>query len=192
MSWIPTFKIGLWNGWILTLFMLLHPLIINFVDKAVGTGNINKKMGEVPVEEGEKNPFPIPTVLLIILFIFSIFLPLKLGTTWFYIGLAIYSIGIVSFLSSIITAAKTPMGQIFSRGMYRYSRHPLYLSFLIIFVGVSVATASWLFLLLSMGWMTFPLSQIISEEQGCLDSFGIEYREYLNRTPKWLGIPKSN
>jgi protein-S-isoprenylcysteine O-methyltransferase Ste14 len=165
---------------------------MNFVDKAVGTGNMNKKMGGVQAKEGEKKTFPIPTVLLIALFVYSIFLPLKLGTPWLYIGLAIYLFGIAMFLSSIITVAKTPVDQIFSRGMYRYSRHPLYLSFLFVFVGISVASASWVFLLLSMGWMVFPISQVASEEQGCIESFGIEYQEYMKRTPKWLGIPKSH
>jgi len=190
VSWIPTLEIGFWNAWILALFMLLHPLIMNFVDKAVGTGNINQKMGDVPAEEGKKRPIPIPTVLLIVLFIYSIFLPLKLGTPWFNVGFAIYLVGIVMFLTSMITAAKTPLGQIFSRGMYRYSRHPLYISFLSILMGISVASASWVFLMLSMGWMFFPISQVASEEQGCLESFENEYQEYMHRTPKWLGIPK--
>jgi protein-S-isoprenylcysteine O-methyltransferase Ste14 len=192
MSWILTFKIGFWNAWILTLFTVLHPLIMNVVDEAFGTGNINQKMGDVPLEKGEKRPIPISTVLLIVLFVFSIFLPLKLGTSWFYIGLVVYLVGIVMFLSSIITVAKTPMGQIFTRGMYHYSRHPLYVSFIFIFVGISVASASWLFLLLSMGWMVFPISQVTKEEKGCLASFGAEYQEYMNRTPKWVGVPKSN
>jgi len=191
VSWIPTFEINFWNAWILTLFMVLHPLIMNLVDKTVGTGNINKKMGDVQAEKGKKKSLPIPTVLLIVLFLYSIFLPLKLGTAWFYTGIAIYLVGIVMFLSSIITVSKTPMDQIFSRGMYRYSRHPLYLSFLFTFVGVSVASASWLFLLLSMGWMVFPISQVTSEEQDCLKSFGNEYQEYMNTTSKWLGLPKS-
>lgn len=192
MSWILTFKIGFWNAWILTLFTVLHPLIMNVVDEAFGTGNINQKMGDVPLEKGEKRPIPISTVLLIVLFVFSIFLPLKLGTSWFYLGLVVYLVGIVMFLSSIITVAKTPMGQIFTRGMYHYSRHPLYVSFIFIFVGISVASASWLFLLLSMGWMVFPISQVTKEEKGCLASFGAEYQEYMNRTPKWVGVPKSN
>jgi protein-S-isoprenylcysteine O-methyltransferase Ste14 len=192
MSWIPTFKIGFWNASILTLFTVLHPLIMNFVDEVFGTGNINQKMGDVPLEKGVKRHIPIPTVLLIVLFVFSIFLPLKLGTVWFYFGIVIYLVGIVMFLSSIITAAKTPLGQVFSRGMYRYSRHPLYLSFLVIFLGISVASVSWLYLLLSMGWMIFPISQVSSEEKSCLASFGAEYQEYMNRTPKWLGLPKSN
>jgi protein-S-isoprenylcysteine O-methyltransferase Ste14 len=188
---IPIFKLGIWNAWILILFLILHPFIMKFVDMLVGTGDINRKMGETLAEKREKRLLPIPTLLLFVLFIYSIFLPLKVGTSWFYIGLVFFVFGMAIFLSAIITAAKTPLGQIFSRGIYRYSRHPLYLSFLILFVGISVASASWLFLLLSIGWMVFPISQLASEEQGCLESFGIEYQEYMNRTPKWLGFPKS-
>lgn len=191
MSWIPAFRIGLWNAWIPSLFIVLHPLIMKLVDNAVGTGNLTAKMGDVPTEEGEKKPIPIPTILLMVLFVYTIFLPLKLGTTWFYVGLAIYLTGIGMFLSAIITAARTPLGKIFTGGTYRISRHPLYLSFLLTFLGVSLASVSWLFLLLSLGWMYFPLSQVNSEEKGCLDTFGVEYQEYMDRTPQWFGIPKS-
>jgi protein-S-isoprenylcysteine O-methyltransferase Ste14 len=192
VSWIPAFKIGFWNAWILTLFIVLHPLILIFVDKAFGNGNINQKMGDVPKEKGEKKTIPIPTLLLSLLFIYSIFLPLKSGSAWLYAGFSIYVVGILMFLSSIMIVARTAVGHIFSLGMYRYSRHPLYLSFLFIFLGIGVVSASWLFLLLSMGWMVFPISQVTSEERGCLEAFGIDYQEYMDRTPKWLGFPKSN
>ena len=186
----PVFELGLWNSWILTLFIVLHPVIMNIIDKALGTGDLSQKMGDVPSAEGKKRHFPIPTLLLFVLFIFSIFLPLRLHTPWLYIGILIYLIGIAMFLSSIITAVKKPLGLVFSQGMYRYSRHPLYLSFLLVFIGISVAAASWLFLLLSLGWMAFPLSQVSVEERGCLETFGADYQEYMQRTPKWLGIPK--
>ncbi len=191
MSWIPAFELGLWNAWILALFLVLHPLVMNIVDNAVGTGDINKKMGDPSLEERGKQSIPIPTLLLIALFVYSVFLPLKTGTVWLYSGIAIYMVGVAMFLAAIITAVKTTLGQVFSGGMYRYSRHPLYLSFLILFVGISLATLSWLFLLLSMIWMIFPLAQVEAEEQGCLKTFGIEYQEYIARTPKWLGLPKS-
>jgi len=191
MSWLPAFEIGLWNAWIFMLFIALLTLILILVGKTVGTENIYKKMGDVPTEKGEKRANAISTVLMLVLFAYSIFLPLKLGTAWSYACLTIYLVGIIMFLSAIITVAKTPMGQIFSQGMYRFSRHPMYLSFLIIFVGVSVASASWVFLLLSVGWMIFLVHQITAEERGCIEIFRDEYQEYLNKTPRWLGIPKS-
>ena len=36
-----------------------------------------------------------------------------------------------------------------------------------------------------------PRSQITVEERGCLALFGTAYQEYLNKTPRGLGIPKS-
>ncbi len=173
------------------LLVILYPPIMQFIDKLVGTGHINIKMGDIPTDAGVKKPIPFPMLLQYALFIYAIFLPLKLGTTWFYSGLAIYTLGELIFLNAMITAVKTPSGKLFSLGMYHYSRHPMYLSLLFTFVGISVSSASWLFLLFSMGWMIFPLSQVNHEERECAEAFGSEYQEYIRKTPKWLGIPKS-
>ena len=63
MSWLPAFEIGLWNAWILMLYFPLHPLVMIVVDKAVGTGEMLKKMGDVPYEKGEKRVFAISMVV---------------------------------------------------------------------------------------------------------------------------------
>jgi len=191
MSWLPAFEIGLWNAWILMLYFPLHPLIMIVVDKAVGTGGIFKKMGDVPYEKGEKRAYVIYMVVLLVLLAYSVFLPLKLGTLWFYAGLTTYLVGLVIFLTAIVNIATTPLGQPFTNGMYRYSRHPLYFSFSITFVGVGLSSASWVFLLLSVVIIILQSIQVISEERGCLEIYGDEYQEYLNRTPRWIGMPKS-
>ncbi len=187
----PIFEIGLWNAWIPGLFLVLHPLLVRLLDHAIGSGDMDQKMGGVPSLQREKSLQQIPVLLLIILFILTIFLPLQLGTVWFYSGLLVYLFGLAVFLCAIITAVKTPPGQIFSGGAYRYSRHPMYLSFLAIFISISLVSASWIFLVLSLGWMVFPLSQVNAEERDCIKKFGSDYLGYMHRTPKWLGIPRS-
>jgi protein-S-isoprenylcysteine O-methyltransferase Ste14 len=191
MSWSPAFEIGLWNAWILMLYLPMHPLIMIVVDKAVGTGEILKKMGDVPYEKGEKRVSVIYMVVLLVLFAYSVFLPLKLGTVWFYAGFTTYLVGLVMFLTAIVNIATTPLGQPFTQGMYHYSRHPMFFSGPITFVGVSVASASWIFLLLSVVIIVLQTSLAIAEERGCLETYGDEYQEYLKRTPRWIGIPKS-
>jgi len=136
----PFFEVGLWNAWILSLFVIIHPLVMRLIDQTVGTGDFNQKMGDIPAEAAKKKSLPLPGVLLRVLFLISIFIPLRLGTVWFCTGLVIYIFGIAIFVSSIINAAQTPLGQVFTRGMYQYSRHPLYLSFLLIFFGISLAS----------------------------------------------------
>jgi protein-S-isoprenylcysteine O-methyltransferase Ste14 len=191
MSWLPAFEIGLWNAWILMLYFPLHPLVMIVVDKAVGTGEMLKKMGDVPYEKGEKRVFVISMVVILLLLVYSVFLPLKLGTVWFYAGLTTYLVGLVMFLTAIVNIATIPLGQPFTKGMYRYSRHPMMFSEAITFVGVSVASASWIFLLLSVVIIVLQTSQAIAEERGCLETYGDEYQEYLNKTPRWIGMPKS-
>jgi protein-S-isoprenylcysteine O-methyltransferase Ste14 len=191
MSWLPAFEIGVWNAWILMLYLPLHPLIMIAVDKIVGTGGMLKKMGNVPYEKGEKRAFAIYMVVLLVLFAYSVFLPLKLGTSWFYIGLTIYLVGLVMFLTAIVNIATTPLGQPFAKGIYRYSRHPMSFSGSITFIGVSIASVSWVFLLLSVLIIILQTSLVIAEERGCLETYRDEYQEYLNRTPRWIGIPKS-
>ena len=59
------------------------------------------------------------------------------------------------------------------------------------FIGVSIASASRIFLLLSIVYEVSLLSFVSSEERFCLEKYGDAYREYMNRTPRYIGIPKS-
>jgi protein-S-isoprenylcysteine O-methyltransferase Ste14 len=125
------------------------------------------------------------------LIVCSIFLPLKLGTAWFYAGLAVYILGIVISCAALLTIAATEPGEPFTTGMYRYSRHPLALGTLLPMIGAGIASASWLFLLLSAILMVISHSLATTEERAIAKKFGDAYEEYLARTPRWLGLPRS-
>lgn len=191
MLGLPALKIGVWNAWILTLYFPLHPLIMIVVDKAIGTGEIFKKMGDVPFRKGEKRIFVITMVVFILQLAYSVFLPLKLSTMWFYTGLGIYLVGLVMILTAMVNIARTPPGQPFTEGLYRFSRHPIMISSSITFVGVGIATASWVFLLLSIVNTVLQDTQAKAEERGCLEVYGDAYQAYLDRTPRWFRMPKS-
>jgi protein-S-isoprenylcysteine O-methyltransferase Ste14 len=189
MSLIPAFEIGLWNAWVPMLYLPLHPLIMLLADKLVGTGGMNEKMFTPAYAKSEKRIVNLMMLILLMMIIYSIFLPLKLGTTWFWAGLPIYILGFVVFLIAIVNISTTPVGQIFARGMYRYSRHPMGLGMLIMNIGNGIASASWLFLIVVVALAFLPDAAI--EEKYCLEKYGDTYLKYINRTPRWIGIPKS-
>ncbi len=191
MSLIPAFEIGIWNAWILMLYFPLHGLIMIVIDKLVGVGNINKKMTDVPFTRTEKKILNSMVILILLACIYSIFLPLKLGTSWFYTGLPIYLMGLFMFIVAIVNIAVTPEGKPFTKGAYRYSRHPMTFWGNIMHLGVSIASASWVFLLFSAVVTILFHYLVIAEERGCLEYYGDSYQEYINRTPRWIGIPKS-
>ena len=123
---------------------------------------------------------------------YSIFLPLKLGTIWFYAGLAIFLTGLVVLAAATVNFARTPMDVPVTKGMYHYSRHPLYLASLLIYFSVGIASASWVFLLVSVVQSVSIRIAAVGEERFCLEKYGDAYREYIDRTPRWLGLPKSS
>ena len=188
MSLTPAFDIGVWNAWILMLYFPLHPLLMLLIDKAVGTGGMSQKMESAPYTKSEKRIFYTLTSILFLMLIYSVFLPLQLGTIWFYVGLPVYLLGLTVFIAAIVNIATTPLGEVFTKGMYRYSRHPMGLGSYIMHIGVSIATASWVFLLFSIVLMILPDAK--TEERCCLEKYGDSYREYMNRTPRWIGMPK--
>jgi protein-S-isoprenylcysteine O-methyltransferase Ste14 len=192
MSIIPAFEIGVWNAWILTLYIALHPLIMMLIDKLVGTGDIFKKMGEPNLNKTEKmiNIFS-NFVLLFGLLIYSIFLPLQLETAWFYVGLVVCVLGVFTWTIAIANIADIPRGKPWEKGLYRYSRHPMTLAGYLILIGAGIASASWIFLLFSIVYIILCAILIRAEERFCLEKFGTAYREYINKTPRWLGLPKS-
>ena len=183
MALIPAFEISAWNAWILAVVLLLPAYIPVLTLK-----NFAKKMGQGE-HYGKIEIFM--NVLVIILMIYSIFLPLKLGTAWFYSGLFIYLLGLIILTITIVNVASTPLGKPFIKGVYRYSRNPGYLSQIIVFVGIGIASASWFYLLLSAILIVLTYLLVTIEERITLDKLGDAYREYMNRTPRWIGIPKS-
>ncbi len=190
MSLVPAFEIGLWNAWIFMLYFPLHPVIMLLIDKLVGVGNVFKKMGSVPYNKTERIIMNSSMILICLAFIYSIFLPLKLGTVWLYIGLPIYIFGLIMFILAIASIATTPHGKPFTKRLYRYSRHPMTLLSFFMHLGVGIATASWVFILFSVVCAVLWAILVLPEERGCLEQYGDAYREYMDRTPRWIGIPK--
>ncbi|MEN8153398.1 MAG: isoprenylcysteine carboxylmethyltransferase family protein [Acidobacteriota bacterium] len=187
MSLIPVFKIGVWNAWIFLLYPAIHPLIMMLIIK-----NVTKKMESHTYNKAENIIFVFTNIILFFgMFICSVFLPLQLGTIWFYAGLVLCISGIILWTMAMVNIADIPPGEAWTRGLYRYSRHPMVLSSFLIFIGAGFASASWVLLLFSIVFIIMSTILVAAEERSCLEKFGAAYDKYMNNTPKWIGIPGS-
>jgi len=124
--------------------------------------------------------------------VYSVFLPLKLGTVWLYVGASLCFLGLVMNLMAGINIATTQIDKKpITKGIYRYSRHPAYFGGFLLWLGIGMAGASWIFILLAWTWITIWAIVVPSEERFLLNKYNISYREYMKKTPRWIGIPKS-
>jgi len=189
MSLIPAFEIGLWNAWIFTVVdALTIPIFLRIVKNRQSPSPEKAMAGMSRVE---KIILYASKVMFVPVLIYSIFVPLKLGTMWFYIGLPITLIGLIAGVMVLVNWATTPPDEPVTRGLYRYSRHPMYVAAFIMYVGLGIACASWVFLLFAVVFTVVSFVYADAEEQLTLEMYGDSYREYINRTPRYIGIPKS-
>jgi len=185
MSLVPAFQIGLWNAWIPMLVSLIPVFLIPAIARTREKGT----NFTAAFDRKQKTTHVAIHVVYLVLIVYSIFLPLKLGTVWFYVGIPICAIGLAVYLSVFARFAAAPPDKPVTTGAHRVSRHPMYLSGFLIFAGIGTASASWVFLLLSVAYVTMVPVFVAAEERFCLQHYGDPYRDYLERTPRWIGRP---
>ena len=186
MSAIPVLEIGVWNAWTFMLVNLAPMPVLMAIRKGVLKSSMES------YAKIHRTVYCLTWVLWIGALVYSLFLPLRLGTIWFYVGLPIALVGAVTYAIVTVSFVTTPIGEKpVTTGLYRYSRHPMYISQLVMFIGAGVACASWLFLLLTTVYTGVGLIYAGSEEQICLEKYGEAYRGYMEKTPKWAGVPKT-
>ena len=191
MSLVPAFEIGFWNAWILMVVFYAAA----FVPLSMNSEIAEKRMeGEPKGSEQKKltrNVYVITHVIIMpFTLLYSIFLPLQLGTWWFYSGLLIYLLGLVTVFMTSISFSSAPLDEPLSKGVYAISRHPQYLGFFLAFAGIGIVCASWVFLLIALVWIISWHFGIVEEEHILSKKYGESYRRYMDRTPKWIGFSK--
>jgi len=195
---MPDFELGLWNAWIITVLGFILPNTASFLLPSRNKEVMKKRMEEI---EWSKFSKTVKTVFIITQFIimpftiiYSFFLPLKFGTVWFYVGLPISILGIIMPIISGVSLYSTtaPLDKPITTGVYRISRNPEYLSGFLQYLGIGISGISWVFILCAVVWIiSFHVEVVQSEEPSLIKKYGDAYREYMNRTPRWIGIPKS-
>jgi protein-S-isoprenylcysteine O-methyltransferase Ste14 len=153
------------------------------------------------VEQDKKGPgvrFPPPLIAgLVITFAYALDLkwpwPIDGPDRW--VGITILIIALVLVSSAIIpffvfrTSIEPwkPTSTIIKTGIYRFSRNPIYLSFLIIVIGLGIVFNSvWILIAMPFVLVLLQILVIAREESYLKEKFGLEYEEYCNSTRRWF------
>jgi protein-S-isoprenylcysteine O-methyltransferase Ste14 len=193
MSLMPEFQLGLWNAWIIAVLGFILAMIPFYINKEV----VNKRAGEdFKWSELSKTDKVVMLITHIILMpftiIYSFFVSLKLGTIWFYVGVPISALGIVMGFMAGFSFATAPLDKPMTKGVYSISRNPMYFSGFLEYLGIGICCLSWVFIVCAVAEIvSYHIGVVQSEEPYLVEKYGDAYREYMKRTPRWIGIPKS-
>ena len=192
MSLAPVFEIGLWNAWILQLLFFLTMIVPDFLIGKEGRKRTKRMSQFVPFNRAEKIlAYSTHVIIMPFVIVYSIFLPLETNTVWLYVGLPIFAVSLVMNVVIILNFAATPIDEPVTKGVYRILRHPIYFGGFLMYIGVGIACASWVVLLCAVLWLVLFHIVVPTEERFLVEKYGGAYQEYMNSTPRWIGIPRS-
>lgn len=120
----------------------------------------------------------------------------KPGQFHTYAGIVMLIIGLVVLIRCILQFAfegkgtlspVDPTKKLVIRGLYRYSRNPMYVGVMIILIGEATITESFaLWTYLTIVFIAFNLFILLHEEGRLRRDFGKEYLEYCKKVRRWL------
>jgi protein-S-isoprenylcysteine O-methyltransferase Ste14 len=110
------------------------------------------------------------------------------------VGLALIGIGFAILFVSVGTLRRSYSStlvvredhQIITHGIYRFTRHPIYLGAILVCVGVPVSVSSVYGFLIMAALVPLILNRIRIEERMLTEEFGDEYRAYKESTRKLI------
>ncbi len=139
-----------------------------------------------PLIGKEKVAFWFYQISTILLFLYLCFLKINIDSLWFYPGAVIYGFGILLCIVSTSNFAKPAKNGINFKGLYRVSRNPIYVSYLIYFLGCVLLTQSSILLVLVIIFQVSAHWIILSEERWCVKEFGEEYLSYMEKVRRYV------
>ena len=119
-------------------------------------------------------------------------LPLPPALRWFGVGIGIGSVFLLFWVHRTLGRNFAAPGIIQARqtliisGPYHWVRHPMYTTFFTISATVALVATNWIIIIMCLLFGILLPSVIQTEEQTLLEKFGDEYREYMQRTGRFL------
>lgn len=111
---------------------------------------------------------------------------------WAGIGVGMVAVMMGYFVHRTLGNSFTPTLQttkghiLITEGIYSRIRHPMYTTFFLLFASSFLMTANWMIVLLSLIYSLILINRVHVEEKMLLETFGDQYRNYMQKTGRFL------
>lgn len=152
----------------------------------LGKEALSRAASFAPLEGGERAAYLFYQISNAVLLLGPLFFKIRTEPPRFYIGLAVYILGIAVLAVSTVAFARPSESGLNAEGIYRLSRNPMYVGYFLYYLGCAVLADSVLLLVTLLVFQVSAHWIILSEERWCIARFGDEYRRYMKRVRRYL------
>ena len=185
MEFLPEHSIQLYNlFWFPLLYGIMSFILLSKINK-----DGKKRMLTFPKYKSKSNKFFSIFFMLIfgkLIIIYSVFVPIKAFTIYFYLGVIIYSITIFCSVYAMWVFSKADLSRPVTNSIYKYSRHPMQVMYYFSWIGLGLISGAWIIIIYALVFPILTIPSLIAQEEDCIEKYGEEYVEYLKKTPRFL------
>lgn len=164
-------------------FFLIRFGLLALLDKTA----IGRAAHFAPMANGEKAAYWVYQLANLGILLYMFFLPVCFApAALFYPGAAVYLAGTTLLVFAVAGFANPAKSGINQKGIYRFSRNPMYVAYFVFFMGCVLLTQSLVLLGLVLLFQTSAHWVILAEERWCTQHFGDEYLAYKKRVRRYL------
>ncbi len=183
MEFFPKISIDLFGGWLLTVIYLAINIGLPLtkagaLKRLLASSKKYSTFSEKLLDTSSKISWS-GTIFLAIIF------PIKVNSDVFIIGLIAFIIGIIFTIISINNYITTPLNEQVKKGIYQFSRNPIYASYNIFGLSIAFLTGSWIIFIFHIIEIITCHLKILDEEKYCINQYGDEYRAYMKKVPRY-------
>lgn len=140
-----------------------------------------------PLQDREKTAYWFYQISNAFIVVYPLFLKIKLTPAWFFTaGVIVYLAGLILLCMSMVDFAAPAENGFNQNGLYRHSRNPMYVAYFIFFMGCVVITQSLILFVIVLVFQITAHWIILSEERWCIQKFGREYLEYMEKVRRYI------
>lgn len=185
MEFFPIHSVSFFN---LFWFPLAYGVISLLIMKKI-TKDSKKRILTFPKYKSKLSKFF--SILFMIVFgkliiVYSIFVPIKADSIYFYIGVVIYTVGICGSVYGMWIFSKADLTKPVTTGIYKYTRHPMQVMYYLSWIGLGLISGTWIIIIYAIIFPLLAIPSLIAQELDCIDKYGAEYIDYLKKTPRFL------
>jgi protein-S-isoprenylcysteine O-methyltransferase Ste14 len=183
MEFLPDFRLGWLNGWLLLGLLVLTDGVLFLAFRKNTVARLFDRSGW---KKWQIIMTVIGKLLALVVILMIIFTPLKLESYVFTIGTMLVGVGLIVLIKALLDFRNSVPDQPVTQGIYRITRHPQNLASSMVILGCTIAIGSWFTLILFVVARICLHANLIAEEEVCLREYGDAYRDYIKQVPRYL------
>ena len=184
MDFFPHLTISINNAFWFSLLYWISNLIVlkiypsHYKDRVLKMPRFNGGFQEII---GTFNFFLFQGLIIIVLFI-----PIQINSLYFVIGLSFFILSFVAYIGSLVNYATNSPDKPVTKGIYKLSRNPQQISTIFLWIGIGFMTNCSLIIVICVFQFVTVYPTFKAQETFCLEKYGVNYTEYMKRTPRYF------